>query len=50
MPALDLGDVTIHYEEAGSGPLAYVFCHGLGQRPAYTTLSPVRRLTPAGHP
>ncbi len=31
MPSLDLGDVTIHYEEAGAGPLAYVFCHGLGQ-------------------
>src|SRR5688572_1087896 len=30
MPYIELGDVTIHYEEAGSGPLAYVFCHGLG--------------------
>ncbi|MSQ33245.1 MAG: alpha/beta hydrolase [Dehalococcoidia bacterium] len=30
MPDLDLGDVAIHYEELGSGPLAYVFCHGLG--------------------
>ncbi|MBI2887768.1 MAG: alpha/beta hydrolase [Chloroflexi bacterium] len=30
MPDMNLGDVTIHYEEAGSGPLAYVFCHGLG--------------------
>lgn len=29
MPSIDLGDVTIHYEEAGSGP-AFVFCHGLG--------------------
>src|SRR3712207_5706170 len=29
MPNIDLGDVTIHYEEAGSGP-AYIFCHGLG--------------------
>jgi 3-oxoadipate enol-lactonase len=29
MPDVNLGDVTIHYEEAGSGP-AYVFCHGLG--------------------
>jgi 3-oxoadipate enol-lactonase len=29
MPTAALGDVTIHYEEAGSGP-AYVFCHGLG--------------------
>ncbi len=26
---VNLGDVTIHYEQAGSGP-AYVFCHGLG--------------------
>lgn len=30
MPEMELGDVTIHYEEAGSGPAAYVFCHGLG--------------------
>ncbi len=30
MPDVDLGDVTIHYEEAGAGPLAYVLCHGLG--------------------
>ena len=30
MPDMDLGDVTIHYEEAGEGPLAYVFCHGVG--------------------
>lgn len=30
MPDMDLGDVTIHYEEAGAGRLAYVFCHGLG--------------------
>ena len=30
MPDMDLGDVTIHYEEAGDGPLAYVFCHGVG--------------------
>ncbi|MBI2935816.1 MAG: alpha/beta hydrolase [Chloroflexi bacterium] len=30
MSKMDLGDVTIHYEEAGTGPLAYVFCHGLG--------------------
>ena len=29
MPDMDLGDVTIHYEEAGEGSLAYVFCHGL---------------------
>ena len=29
MPDMDLGDVTIHYEEAGEGPLTYVFCHGL---------------------
>jgi pimeloyl-ACP methyl ester carboxylesterase len=28
---MDLGDVTIHYEEAGlDNPAAYVFCHGLG--------------------
>ncbi|MCH7553634.1 MAG: alpha/beta hydrolase [Chloroflexi bacterium] len=31
MPNVDLGDVVIHYEEAGDGPLAYVYCHGLGQ-------------------
>lgn len=29
MPEASFGDVTIHYEEAGSGP-AYIFCHGLG--------------------
>lgn len=29
MPDVNLGDVTIHYQEAGSGP-AYIFCHGLG--------------------
>ena len=32
MPDMDLGDVTIHYEEAGEGPLAYVFCHGLDDK------------------
>lgn len=30
MPNMKLDDVTIHYEEVGSGPLAYVFCPGLG--------------------
>ncbi len=30
MPEMNLGDVAIHYQEAGEGPLAYVFCHGLG--------------------
>lgn len=30
MPLMDLGDATIHYEERGSGPLTFVFCHGLG--------------------
>lgn len=30
MPNLRLEDVSIHYEEVGEGPLAYVFCHGLG--------------------
>src|SRR3989304_5388570 len=30
MPEMNLGDVTIHYEEAGQGPLAFVYCHGLG--------------------
>lgn len=30
MPDLDLGDVSLHYEVAGDGPLPYVFCHGLG--------------------
>ena len=30
MPDVDLDGVTIHYEEAGDGPLAYVYCHGLG--------------------
>ncbi len=30
MPDAELGDVTIHYEQRGDGPLAYVFCHGLG--------------------
>jgi pimeloyl-ACP methyl ester carboxylesterase len=28
MPEMNLGDVVIHYEEAGHGPLALVFCHG----------------------
>lgn len=30
MPDMDMGDVTIHYDEAGAGPLAYVYCHSLG--------------------
>ena len=30
MPMADLGDVQIHYEMRGDGPLTYVFCHGLG--------------------
>jgi len=30
MPMADLGDVSIHYEMRGEGPLTYVFCHGLG--------------------
>ena len=30
MPKIDLGDVKIHYEEAGQGSLAYIHCHGLG--------------------
>ena len=30
MPDVELQDVTIHYEEAGSGSPAYVFCPGLG--------------------
>ena len=30
MPDMKLEDATIHYEEVGSGPLAYVFCPGLG--------------------
>lgn len=30
MPEATLSEATIHYEEAGDGPLAYVFCHGLG--------------------
>jgi len=30
MPKAELSEVAIHYEEAGDGPLAYVFCHGLG--------------------
>ncbi|HEY7270795.1 MAG TPA: alpha/beta hydrolase [Dehalococcoidia bacterium] len=31
MPDMDLGDVTIHYEEAAADkPMAIVFCHGLG--------------------
>ncbi len=29
MPEMDLGDVVIHYEDAGQGPRALVFCHGL---------------------
>lgn len=34
MPDMNLGDVSIHYEEAGKGPLALVFCHGLDIRMA----------------
>ncbi len=30
MPLTHLGDATIHYEERGTGPLTFVFCHGLG--------------------
>lgn len=30
MPMADLGDVQIHYEMRGDGPLAYAYCHGLG--------------------
>lgn len=30
MPKADLPGASIHYETAGDGPLAYVFCHGLG--------------------
>ena len=30
MPYVNLEEVTIHYEEAGSGSLAYLFCPGLG--------------------
>jgi pimeloyl-ACP methyl ester carboxylesterase len=30
MPKAELAEVTLHYEEAGDGPLAYVHCHGLG--------------------
>lgn len=30
MPMAELGDVAIHYEVRGDGPLAYAFCHGLG--------------------
>jgi pimeloyl-ACP methyl ester carboxylesterase len=30
MPHANLGDVSIYYEEAGSGPATYIFCHGLG--------------------
>lgn len=30
MPHANLDGVSIFYEEAGSGPLAYVYCHGLG--------------------
>lgn len=30
MPKAELAEVSIHYEEAGDGPLTYVYCHGLG--------------------
>lgn len=30
MPLIDLDEATVHYEERGSGPLTYVYCHGLG--------------------
>ena len=30
MPLMDLGDVNIHYSEAGEGSFAFVHCHGLG--------------------
>ena len=30
MSEVELDGVRIHYEIAGDGPLAYVYCHGLG--------------------
>jgi 3-oxoadipate enol-lactonase len=30
MPRAELGEVSIHYEEAGDGPVTFVYCHGLG--------------------
>ena len=30
MPHAPLGDVSIWYEEAGSGPATFIYCHGLG--------------------
>lgn len=30
MPKAELGEVSIHYEEAGSGSPVLVYCHGLG--------------------
>ncbi|MBK32617.1 MAG: hypothetical protein CL771_03125 [Chloroflexi bacterium] len=30
MPKFNTGGAEIHYEERGAGPLAYVYCHGLG--------------------
>ena len=30
MPIAPLDDVNIYYDVRGDGPLAYVFCHGLG--------------------
>ena len=30
MPDVDVGEATIHYEQAGDGSPAYVYCHGLG--------------------
>ncbi len=31
MPEIDLEDVKIHYDEVGSGPFAYIHCHGLSR-------------------
>lgn len=30
MPMMDLGDVNIHYEDRGTGPIALLHCHDMG--------------------
>ena len=34
MSQAEIDGVQIHYEERGDGPLAYIYCHGLGSNSA----------------
>ena len=49
MPEIDLEDVKIHYDEMGSGPFAYIHCHGLSRAgDAFWSISPSGRSTSGG--